>query len=418
MVEREVQKDGLTFLFQGVPGVRSASIGVWLRLGSRNEPPALSGICHFIEHLLFKGTLNRTAREISLLTDRIGGNVDAFTSKEETCFYARVLDEHIPLAVDLLADIVRRPLFHNEDLERERNVILEEIRMVQDSPEDRVYDMFCESFWPGHALGRPIQGTRETVGRMSRPRVLRWFRQAYVPPNIVVAAAGHLTRRHKDLIRQAFQGLPRGERMAAGPAPRWRPGVEIEPRRQMEQLHLLAGLPGLPSGHPDRFALHLLNTVLGASISSRLFRRIREERGLAYAVSSHIQSHQGGGLWTIYAGTAPDTARAVLRLALEEMYDLAAHAPAPEEVEVARDHLKGNLLLALESTSSRMSRAVREELVLGRALATEEILARLEAVSPEDLQSLASRLLRKSELALAAVGRTNRLRLSPADLEL
>lgn len=416
MVEREVQKDGLTFLFQNVPGVRSASIGVWLRLGSRNEPHRLSGICHFIEHLLFKGTQNRSARDISLLTDRIGGNVDAFTAKEETCFYARVLDEHIPLAVDLLADIVRRPLFESEELERERKVILEEIRMVLDSPEDRVYDLFCESFWPGHPLGRPIQGTAESVGRMSRSSVLRWFRRAYVPPNIVVAAAGHLTRKHKDLIRQAFSGLPNGERVPPGPPPRWRAGIQIEDRKQMEQLHLLVGLPALPAGHEDRFALHLLNTVLGASISSRLFRRIREERGLAYAVSSHIQSHHGGGLWTIYAATSPQTAREVLKLALEEMTDLAAHAPTVEELEVARDHLKGNLLLALESTSSRMSRAVREELVLGRGMTTEEIVERLEAVTPFDLQSVAARLLGRGGLSLAAVGRMNRLRLSDADL--
>lgn len=418
MVEREVLPDGLTLLFERVPGVRSASVGVWLRIGSRHEPARLSGICHFIEHLVFKGTATRSARDISLLTDRIGGNLDAFTTKEMTCFYARVLDEHLPLAIDLLADIVRQPRFDPEELERERNVILEEIRMVQDAPEERVYDLFCERFWPDHALGRPIQGTLESVGGMSRRTVLNWFRRAYVPQNLVIAAAGKLTDATRDGLRRAFRTLPSGTRPENGKPPRFAPGVFVERRKDQEQVHLLLGMPALPSGDDRRFALHMLNTLLGGSLSSRLFHRIRDERGLAYSVASQVHTHAGAGLLTIYAGTSPENAGEVVRLALDEMRDLAAHAPAEEEVEVARDHLKGNLLLALESTSSRMSRAAREEMTLGRHVTTREINAGLDAVRPAEIRALAEELFAGVTAALAAVGRTGKLRVREQDLAL
>lgn len=418
MVEREMLPNGLTLLFERVPGVRSASVGIWLRLGSRHEPPRLSGICHFIEHLVFKGTTTRNAREISLLTDRMGGNLDAFTTKEMTCFYARVLDEHLPLAVDLLADIVRHPLFDSEELERERRVILEEIRMVNDSPEERVYDLFCESFWPGHPLGRPIQGTETTVGEMTRRTVLNWFRKAYVPQNMVVAAAGRLTARHRKLIREAFSQLPKGHAIRNGGAPRFSPGMKMETRKELEQVHLLFGVPALASGHPRRFQVHLLNTLLGGSLSSRLFHRIREERGLAYSVSSQLHTHAGAGLLTVYAGTSPEKAGEVLRLSLAEMKDLARREPAMEEVDVARDHLKGNLLLALESTSSRMSRMAREEMTLGRHMQVEEINRALDAVTPHQIKEIAEKLFFGARPALAVVGRSGKLKLRERDLQL
>lgn len=418
MVEREILPNGLTMLFEKVPGVRSASVGVWLRLGSRHEPAKLSGICHFIEHLVFKGTATRSAREISLLTDRIGGNLDAFTTKEMTCFYARVLDEHLPVGVDLLADIVRHPRFDADEMERERRVILEEIRMVLDSPEERVYDLFCEEFWAGHALGRPIQGTEESVGGMSRKTVLNWFRKAYVPPNIVISAAGSISARHRNLIREAFKNLPPGSASTNGRPPRWVPGVKVENKKGLEQVHLLLGVPALPSGDKRRFALHMLNTLLGGSLSSRLFHRIRDERGLAYSVASQVHSHIGAGLMTIYAGTSPETAAEVLHLALNEVRDLAAHEPAKDEVDVARDHLKGNLLLALESTSSRMSRAAREEMTLGRHMSTQEINDELDAVGPRQIRELAESLFTGVHAALAVVGRTGKLRVPEKELAL
>lgn len=417
MVERETLPGGLTLLFEEVPGVRSAALGVWLRMGSRHEPARLSGICHFLEHLVFKGTETRTAREISLLTDRIGGNLDAFTTKETTTFYARVLDEHLPIAIDLLSDIVRRPRFDAEELERERRVILEEIRMVLDSPEERLYDLYAERFWPTHPLGRPIQGTEQTVSRMSRRTVLDFFRKAYVPPNLVVAAAGKLSHRNRERIRTAFADLPGGERATIGKAPRFRPGIALENRKEMEQVHLLFGFPGLAAGDDGRFTLHLLNTLLGGSISSRLFRRIREERGLVYSVGSNLQAHDGTGMITIYAATSPDKVGEVLSIALEELRGLAQQAPSRDEVEVARDHLKGNMLLSLESTTSRMSRMAREEMVLGRAMSTQEVLERLASAGPVELQEMAARLF-TGPVALAAIGRTAKLKLRERDLVL
>ncbi len=418
MVEREVLDDGLTLLFERVPGVRSASIGVWLRMGSRHEPLRLSGICHFIEHLLFKGTQSRSARDISLLTDRMGGNLDAFTSKEMTCFYSRVLDEHLGMAVELLADIVRRPLFEVTELERERQVILEEIRMVNDSPEDRIYDLFSESFWPGNSLGRPIQGTLDSVSGMSRRSVQNFFRRAYVPENMLVSVAGHITSRDRKRVRKAFSGLMPGKRVRPGRKPRFVPGIRKESRKELEQVHLLLGVPGLAQGDDDRFTLHVLNTVLGGSISSRLFRRIREERGLAYSVSSHVHAHEGGGLITVYAGTSPDRAKEVLSLAIDELRNLAQTQPEQEEVDVARDHLKGNMLLALESTTSRMSRAAREEMVLGRHMTTDEIGNRLDAIDGEQLRALAEKLFAKQQAALAVVGNSRRLRVRESSLAL
>ncbi len=418
MLEREVAPNGLTFLFEAVPGVRSASVGVWLRLGSRHEPAGLSGICHFIEHLVFKGTATRSARDISLLTDRIGGNLDAFTTKEMTCFYARALDEHLPLAVDLLADIVRRPAFDPQEMERERRVILEEIRMVRDAPEERVYDLFCEAFWPRHPLGRPIQGAPATIRRMSRRTVLDWFRRAYVPSNLVIAAAGRLPGARREMIRRAFRDLPPGKLGMKEAPPRWTPAIRLERRREAEQVHVLLGVPTFGGKDPRRFALHMLNTLLGGSLSSRLFQRIREERGLAYSVASQVHSHTAAGLLTVYAATSPQNAAEVVHLAMGELRALSEKAPAAEEVDVARDHLKGSLLLALESTSSRMSRAAREEMTLGRHMTTQDVNDQLDAVGPRQIRRLAETLLTGATAALAAVGRTEKLRLAPRDLEL
>jgi predicted Zn-dependent peptidase len=417
-IEKTTFDDGLTLLVERVPDVRSASLGVWLEMGSRDEPEELSGICHFLEHLVFKGTERRSAREISLISDRMGGHLDAFTSKDTTCFFAKVLDEHVPTAVDLLADIVRHPRFDPEDLERERGVILEEIRMVLDSPEERIYDLFCESFWPDHPLGRPIQGTLQTIGDMERQRIERFFRGAYVPPNLIVALAGRISDADLEVVRGAFSDIRPG--VAAEPIvpPQWRSGVVREAKQELEQVHLLAGLPGLPAGDDQRFELQMLNTILGGSLSSRLFQKVREERGLAYAVSSHVHGHQGAGLLTVHAATSPDRAREVIDLAAAELRAMAGEAPTEDEVEVARDHLKGSLLLALESTSARMSRAAREHMVLGRNLSLDEIVGRLEAVTRESVRELAERLVSGQSLALALVGKASEVQVDEGDLRL
>lgn len=412
--------NGITLLTESMPQVRSVSLGVWLRRGSRHEPARLNGISHFIEHLVFKGTENRTAREIALAVDSIGGQMDAFTSKEYTCFYAKVLDEHLPDAVDLLSDIVRRPRFDAGELERERKVIVEEIRMVEDAAEELVYDLFSTQFWPGHPLGRPIQGTERTVGAMSRNRVMGFFREVYRPSNLLIVAAGNLRHeRARDLVESAFGGLePGGTTAEAGRPPKPRGGIVLKEKKQLEQLHLLLGVPAFPEGYEGRYPLFVLNAILGGTMSSRLFQKVREERGLAYSVYSAVNAFLDAGLFLVYAATGAKTGREVLDLILSELSDLASRGPTPAEVTTAKEHLKGSLMLSLESTSSRMSNLARQEIYHRRQFGLEEILAGIAGVTPEAVHEVARRVFSGARPALAAVGRTKALRLAPSALRL
>jgi len=420
MIRKEVLDNGLTLLTETMPQVRSVTIGVWLRRGSRNEPAKLNGISHFIEHLVFKGTENRTAREIALSMDSVGGQIDAFTSKEYTCFYAKVLDQHIEEAVDLLADIVQRPLFDPEELERERQVVLEEIRMVEDSPDDLIYDLFASEFYPRQTLGRPVQGTAETVAGMSRRQLLGFFRRSYRPEHMLVAAAGNL--RHAKLaklVRQGFEGLRPGGRAERKPArPRPRCATVTKAKNELAQLHLLLGLPAFRENLAERYALHTLNTILGGTMSSRLFQRIREERGLAYSVYSALNGFRDTGHMVIYAATHPSSAADVIRLATDELRNLRDHGPTDAELEVAREHLKGSLMLALEQTSSRMSNLARQEIYLDRPQSLTETLRRVSSVTAAHVHRIGREIMRDQRLGLAAIGRVRRLRLSPEALRL
>lgn len=410
-IRRQVLPNGITLLTESMPHVRSVSLGVWLRRGSRHEPARLNGISHFIEHLVFKGTEKRTARDIALAVDSIGGQMDAFTSKEYTCFYAKVLDEHLDEAVDLLADIVRHPRFDAEELERERKVIVEEIRMVEDSAEELVYDLFSEHFWPSHPLGRPIQGTEHTVGKMSRGRVLDFFREAYRPRNMLIVAAGNLS--HDALarrVKKAFGAMPRGASTGrAVRPPRPRGGVVTREKGQLEQMHLLLGLPSFPEGGEPRYPLFVLNALLGGTMSSRLFQKVREERGLVYSVYSAVNTFADTGLLVVYAATSPSTAREVLDLVVAELRELKDKGPGAEEVRVAREHLKGSLMLSLESTSSRMSNLARQEIYRRRRYGLDEALAGIARVTPEAVHRTAERLFAGARPALAVVGRTRKL---------
>lgn len=410
MIRREVLPNGLTLLVEPMPEMRSVSLGVWLKRGSRHETPSLNGASHFLEHLVFKGTERRTAREIALLIDSIGGQIDAFTSKEYTCFYARALDAQLPTAVDILVDILRHPRFDPEDIERERQVIFEEIRMVNDSPEEHLYDLFCEAFWPDHALGRPIQGTESSVAGLGRRRLVSFFRRSYAPGNLVVAVAGNLapgpTLRR---LRKSFGALPRGERARRDRAPRPRAALALRRRPDLEQLHLLLGVPCPPENHRSRYTLHVLNTILGSTISGRLFQRIREQNGLAYNVHSSVSGFSDAGAFLVYAATRPAQAPEVLRLVVEELRSLAGSAVGEEELRVAKDHLKGSLMLALESTSARMSQLARQEIYRRRALDLDAILEGIERVSPRAIRALAGRLFAGRRPAVAALGPLGRL---------
>jgi len=411
MIRKERLANGLTLLTESMPDVRSVAIGVWLRRGSRHEPARLNGISHFIEHLLFKGTESRSAKAIALAMDSIGGQMDAFTSKEYTCFYAKVLDTHVTDAVELLSDIVQRPAFDPTELERERHVVLEEIRMVEDSPDELVYDLLTDHFYPGQALGRPIQGTARTVRAMGRGQLLGYFREAYRAGDILIAAAGNL--RHGGMVRlarRAFGALEAGPRRRERPCvPRPRAAIVTRRKRELEQLHLLLGLAAFPEGFAGRYALYVLNTILGGTMSSRLFQTIREERGLAYSVYSGLNTFLDSGLLTVYAATSPKAATEVVRLIVQEMRSLADAGPKPEELRMAQEHLKGSLMLALESTSSRMSQLARQEIYFGRQTTSKETLDRVSRVTRGQVQAVARRLFRGRRVALAAVGRIDRL---------
>ena len=406
MIRKEVLDNGLTLLTETMPHVRSVTVGVWLRRGSRNEPARLNGISHFIEHLVFKGTLRRTAREIALSMDSIGGQVDAFTSKEYTCFYAKVLDQHLGEAVDLLADIVQRPLFDADEIERERQVVLEEIRMVEDTPDDLIYDLFADGFYPRQTLGRPIQGTAATVSALTRRQLQSFFRRSYRPQHMLVAAAGNL--RHtsmRRLVKDSFGDLtPDGAANGAQARPRPRSTVVTQAKNSLGQLHLLMGLPAFRKTVAERYTLHVFNTLLGGTMSSRLFQRIREERGLAYSVYSALNGFRDAGNLVVYAATRPSKAAEVVRLARDELRDLRDNGPDQAELDVAREHLKGSLMLALESTASRMTNLARQEIYLGRTQGLEQTLRGVQAVTRKRVHRLCRELLAGQKLSLRGAG--------------
>jgi len=422
MIRKARLQSGLTLLTETMPDVRSVSIGVWLRRGSRDEPARLNGISHFIEHLVFKGTETRTAREIALTMDSIGGQMDAFTSKEYTCFYAKVLDEHLDVAVDVLADIVQHPRFDPVELERERQVVLEEIRMVDDTPDEMVYDLFSDRFWPAQPLGRPIQGTAATVRALGRRQLLSFFRGSYRPENLLIVAAGNLDPAWmRQRVRRAFAGLEAAPAPGLGRTrPRPRPEMPFVKRRrgEIEQIHLLVGVPAFPETYERRYPLYVLNAILGGTLSSRLFQRIREERGLAYTVYSAVSAFADAGMLSVYAATGADTADEVLRLVRDELRDLRDRGPDEDELHVAKEHLKGSLMLSLESTSSRMSNLARQEIYFGRQRTLAATLAGVDRVTREQAHAVAAELVDGRRLGLAAVGRVERLRARRRELAL
>ena len=395
MVVREVLNSGLRLVTETMPHVRSVTIGVWLTRGSRHETDERGGIAHFVEHMLFKGTDTRSAEDIAQAIDSIGGQLDAFTAKEYASYYIKVLDEHLPLAVDLLADIVQRPAFAAEEIEREKKVILEEIKMVEDTPDDLVHELFTQHFWEGHPLARPILGSPQTVEGLTRDTILDYFGGAYVAPNVIVSAAGNLDHaRVRVLIEKAFGGLAAsGERFVEA-APRVSPQV-IARTKELEQSHLCLGTNSYPQSHDDRYVSYILNTVL---------QNIRERRGLAYSVFSGLSAYRDAGNITIYAGCANEAVGEVIDLCVEELKSIKRE-PVPEsELRRAKDHLKGSLMLSLENTASRMSHLARQEIYFDRHFGLDETLAGVEAVTAEDILRVAADLFSNGSLAATVVG--------------
>jgi predicted Zn-dependent peptidase len=400
---RSVLPNGIRLVTEWIPHVRSVAIGVWVDTGSRHEPVYRGGISHFIEHLVFKGTESRSAEDIARAVDSVGGQMDAFTTKEHTCFYVTVLDEHLPLAADLLADILRHPRFDDGDIEREKTVVLQEFGMVEDTPDDLIHDLFAERIWPQHPLGRPILGDRKVVQALDRDTVLRHFRSEYCPERITIAAAGHV--RHEqlvDLLGGRFLDFQQPCTPRAADRPDLAPSLDLV-ERPLEQVHFVLGGSGLEHNASERHALFLLNTIVGGSMSSRLFQVVREREGLVYSIHSGNVAFRDCGLFYVYAGTEPMHFRRVVDLTLRELRALRADGVTADEVRRAKDHIKGSLMLSLESTGSRMTRIAKQELYFQRPFTFDEILADIERVTVGEVKALGERLL-GGPLSLVALG--------------
>jgi predicted Zn-dependent peptidase len=416
-VEQTTLPNGLVVVTESMPHVRSVSAGIWIRTGSRSETPESSGICHFIEHMLFKGTSRRKAEDIAREVDSVGGMVDAFTAKEMTCFNTRVLDEHLEAVFDVLADMVLDPQFPAEEIDRERSVILEEIRMVEDNPEDLVHEMFSKNLWGPHPLGRPILGTAETVGSFDRPALNSAFRRWYAPNNIVITAAGNIThQRMLDLVTPRFGSCKPSANGHAGAPPA--PVAELASRskRELEQVHICIGVPACSMIDPRRYALSVMNNLLGSGMSSRLFQNIREKQGLAYAIFSETNHYRDSGMLSVYAGTSLETAERLIASVTKELRALKEKGVTEDELRRCKANLKGSSLLSLESTGSRMSDLARQFLYFGSYTPPEERIAAMEAVTSEEIQSLAREMFQPSTTAAAVLGSLNGFKLQPSHL--
>ncbi len=406
-IRRTVLPNGLLVLTEAMPNVRSVSMGVWLASGSRDEPLELNGISHFVEHMVFKGTTTRNARQFAREVDSIGGNLDAFTGKENICFNIKVLDDNIVLALDLLSDLVLHPTFTPEDIVREQGVILEEIKMDEDSPDYLVHETFTQNFWKGHALGRPTLGTVKSVSSFTQPVVFDFYASRFTPRNMVFSAAGHLD--HDDFVAQvaeAFSGLDAGSGapLTKLPAPTTFANITLKSKKSLEQVQLCLGVPAPPVDSPTRYAMYLLNSMLGSGMSSRLFQTIREDRGLAYSIYSEASPFRDTGALSIYAGTSAEKTPEVIRLTMGELRRLKEDTVPETELRRAKDQLKSNIVLGLESSSSRMSNLARQEMYFGRFFPVDEITAEVEAVTAADIQMLARQLFRPEAIALTVLG--------------
>jgi len=409
--------NGIPIVTETIPHVRSVAVGVWMGTGSRQELGDQNGISHFIEHMLFKGTTSRSAEQIARSVDSIGGNLDAFTAKEMVSYNAKVVDEHLPLVFDILSDLVLNPLFQPEDIEKEKGVVLEELKMEADNPEYLVHEIFSASFWKDHPLGKPILGTRETVKRFSHQSIEDYYRKVYVPSNLVITAAGNLTHaKLLELAGERFEALPANGSVPSCTVPSTHARLNLRHKKSLEQIHLCLGVPCYPMPHERRYAAAVLSTVLGGGMSSRLFQNIREKRGLAYAVFSEISAFRDTGCISVYAGTSKESVRQVVRLILDE-FRLLKHEPVPEEeLRRAKDNLRGSLLLGLESTSSRMANLARQYLYFNRFYSLDEMAANIEQVTAGELQEAAQAFFDQRHVALSVVGNLDGVKISRDDL--
>jgi predicted Zn-dependent peptidase len=416
-LRRTVLPNGLIVLTERMDHLRSVAMGVWIKSGSRCETAEVNGISHFVEHMLFKGTKSRSAQRIAREMDSIGGNLDAFTSKETICFNVKSLSDHVPIGLDVLTDMVLNPTFAETEIERERGVILEEIKIDEDNPDVLVHELFTQSFWKGHPLGKPILGTTETVGRLGQKHLLSYHGDRFHGGNMIFSAAGNLDHdRFTEAVAEKFSALDSGPALEEMSAPEPSARIILRNKKALEQVQICLGVPAPSITDENRYATLLLNTVLGAGMSSRLFQTIREERGLAYSVYSDLSPYRDTGNLCIYAGTSASKALEVVDLVLAEFHNLKETPIGEEELTRAKDQLKGNILLGLESSNSRMANLARQEMYFHQFFTADEIIARLEEVDAGQVQTMAQRLFQPERIAVTLLGRMDGVKLSRPQL--
>jgi predicted Zn-dependent peptidase len=399
--------NGIRIVTEQVPYVQSVSLGIWVDTGGRDETDSIAGISHFIEHLLFKGTKRRSARDIAEELDAVGGQINAFTDREYTCYYVKVLPEHVPLSQDVIADMLQHSVLDPEEIAREKNVILEEIKRHEDTPDELVHDLFAETLWPGHPLGRSVIGRAEVIESLTREQIISFLQEQYLPSRMVIAAAGNLD--HDAIVagvEETLGSMPPGERSHDLCPPSVSSG-EIELPKPTEQVHFCLGTRGYNQDQDERYALGLIDSAIGGGMSSRLFQEIREKRGLCYAIGSYTASYREAGMFTVYAGTSPENTEQVRELATRELRDVARSGLTPEELQRAKNQIRGAVLLSLDSMSTRMTRIGKSMLYYDRVISPTEVVEKIEQVGDSDVRRISAEILGSGDYAYAAVGPFN-----------
>lgn len=405
MLQKETLINGIRIVTEEIPYVNSVSIGIWIKVGSRYENYENNGISHFIEHILFKGTKSRSAKDIANSIDKIGGQLNAFTSKECTCFYSKVLDTHFDTALDVLADMFFNSNFDCEEIDKERGVVLEEINMYEDTPEDLVHDLFSQAVWSGNPLGMSILGTEESLGNLNREKIIQYFNENYCPNNIVISVVGNFKQEY--VINKIKAYFEKAEQCSKADAniviPSFEPEYTLK-SKDTEQVHLCMGFNGVDIKSKAFYPLLVLNNVLGGAMSSRLFQKIREDRGLAYSVFSYPSSFEDCGLFSIYAGSKPDNLKSVTELIMEEIYKIKDTGISEEELYDSKEQLKGSYILGLESTSGRMISIGKSELLLDKIYLPAEILTKIDMVDMDSVNSIIKQIFDTDRMGAAVIG--------------
>jgi predicted Zn-dependent peptidase len=388
-------------------------MGIWVKSGSRHEDPRVNGISHFVEHMVFKGTSNRTAEDIARQVDSIGGNMDAFTGKETICFNVKVLDEHLPIAVDVLSDMVLHPTFDGKEIVRERGVILEEIKMDEDNPDYLVHEIFTQNFFKDHPLGKPILGTKETVRRFDQEAILDYYGGKFAPGNMIISAAGNLDHHEfVELLRERFGQLQPGTNGWHDTPPKTNSRIILRNKKSLEQVQICVGVPSYSISHDRRYVTYVLNTLLGGGMSSRLFQNVREKQGLVYSIFSELNPFRDAGMLSVYAGTSRESASKVVKAIVNEFRQLKEVPITEDELKRAKDQLKGSLMLSLESSTARMSNLARQEMYYDHFIGMDEIINRIQKVTVADLLRSANELFQPELIAVTVLGNLNGLKIT------